>query len=106
MSWNRGLNHGLWVISLEDSSEKFLKIEAKPYDWSSDGRWVYAYDKSGKIEYLMIEVESGRSMPLSTIPFTIEGKTYHKIDNKPEIFVDYKTQSDVWVIENFDQIIK
>jgi serine/threonine protein kinase len=110
VSWNRQTNHGLWVISLEDSSEKFIKTEARPYDWSPDGKWVYAFDyKSGKIEYLMIEVESGKSksMPLSTIPFTIEGKTYHKdIDDKPEIFLTGKTQSDVWVIENFDRINK
>ena len=106
---------GVWVVSLEDSSEKLLRkgismypFIFEPLAWSSDGNWVYAYEESpGKKEYLMIEVESGKTRPMPIIPFTIEGKTYYKlIDDKPEIFVDAKTQSDVWVIQNFDQIIK
>jgi serine/threonine-protein kinase len=106
---------GIWVVSLEDSSEKLLRrgismypFIFEPLSWSSDGNWVFAYEESpGKTEYLMIEVESGKTKPPPIIPFTIEGKTYYKlIDGKPEIFVDKKTQSDVWVIENFDQIIK
>ena len=41
------------------------------------------------------------------MPFTIEGKIYYKVvGDKPEIFVDKKTNSDVWVVENFDQKIK
>ena len=55
----------------------------------------------------MIEVESGKTKALPEIPFTIDGETYHKlIDGKPEVFVAGKSQSDVWVIENFDQITK
>jgi Tol biopolymer transport system component len=110
VNWNRRPTPGLWVVSLEDSSEKFLggRSTRRPIGWSPDGKWVYAYDVMlGKTEYLMIEVESGQTNPLSTLPFTIEGKTYYKIaDDKAEIFVDEKIQSDVWVIENFDQIIK
>jgi Tol biopolymer transport system component len=109
--WNRPSARGLWVVFLDDFSEKPLfksLADVRTLGWSADGRWVYAYVvTSGEKEYLMIEVESGRAKPLPTIPFTIEGKTYHKvIDPKPEILIDAIKQSDVWVIENFDQIIK
>ena len=109
VSWNRRPTPGLWIISLDFSFEKFIGGKTLvPIGWSADGKWVYAYDGwQGKNNYLMIDVESGKIMPLPAIPFTIEGKTYLKvIDGTPEIFVDGKTQSDVWVIENFDKIIK
>ncbi len=106
--WNRRPSPGLWLISLEDSSDKFIRRNAIPIGWSLDGKWIYAGEaKPGKIEYLEIEVESGQTRILPTIPFTIEGETYYKrIDEKPEIFVIGRAQSDVWIIENFDQMIK
>jgi serine/threonine-protein kinase len=111
---SQGVYQGIWVVSLKDSSEKLIRrgISMYPFifaplSWSPDGKWVYAYEDSpGKTEYMMIEVESGKTKPTPMMLFTIEGKTYYKIiDDKPEIFVDKKRQSDVWVIENFDQII-
>jgi len=110
--WNRSPARGLYSVSVENFSEKFLYEMDLPslqtLGWSADGRWIYVYViKSGKMEYLMIEVESGQTTTLPTISFTIEGKTYYKvIDSNPEIIVNNKTQSDVWVIENFDRIIK
>jgi len=110
VNWNRQPTPGLWVISLDDSSEKFMggSRSRDPIGWSPDGRWVYARETtSAKTDYLMIDVESGQTKPLPILPFTIDGKTYFKVvDDKPGIFVDGKSQSDVWVIENFDQIIK
>jgi hypothetical protein len=44
---------------------------------------------------------------LPVIAFKIDGESKHKIINeKPEIFVDDKTLSDVWLVENFDPEIK
>jgi Tol biopolymer transport system component len=108
--WTRKPTGGVWIISFADRSEKLIRRtrEFFPIDWSPDGKWVnIKEEKSGKWEYLMIEVESGKTKPLPVIPFTIEGKTHYKvIDDKPDIIVDEKTQSDVWVIENFNQIIR
>jgi serine/threonine protein kinase len=110
--WNRQPTVGFYIISLEDFSEKLLRkgigTFPHPLSWSPDGKWVYASEvKSGKVEYLMIEVESGQTKPLPVISFTIEGETYNRlIDGKPEICEVVKTQSDVWVIDNFDRIIK
>jgi len=110
VQWNRPPGPGIWVISLEDRSEKFIKGEgdAYPFDWSPDGDWVYVYErKPGKSESLMVEVRSGKRKPPPIVPFTIEGRTYYKVINrKPEIHVVGKIQSDVWVIENFDKMIR
>ena len=112
VSWNRRPTPGLYLIYLEDFSDKLLHDSSAsfvwPLGWTPDGKWVCACEeKEGKTEYLLIEAESGKTKPMPTIPFTIEGKTYYKmVDGKPEIFVDEKTQSDVWVIENFDEINK
>jgi len=104
---------GLYIISLKDFSEKLLLEVFKGgypsfIGWSADGKWAHVeVHESGKTIYLGIEVESGQTKTLPTMPFTIEGKTYYKvIDSKPEIIEVTKKQSDVWVIENFDQIIK
>jgi len=106
-------HRGLWIISLEDSSKKFVGQQDQrlfPFGWSTDGKWLYAYEEdieTGKRRYFRGDTETGKVKPLPTIAFTIEGKTYYKAaDDKPEIFMDEKTHSDVWIIENFDQITK
>jgi Tol biopolymer transport system component len=102
--WTRAPAPGLWVISLADSAAKLIREWSLPFDWSPDGKWIYTYEqKSEKNKYLMIEAESGKTKPLPTIPYTIEGKTYHMlIGGQPEIRVVDRTLSDVWVVENFD----
>jgi len=105
--WNRKPKRGIWIISLEDFSQKFLyEGFVYPIGWSTDSNWVKAYDtNTGK--YLKIELDSGQVKELPVIPFTIEGKSMHKILNeKPEVFVGDKTLSDVWLVENFDPDIK
>ena len=109
VAWNRSPSHGLWVIFLEDSSEKPLKEGwLYPLGWSDDGEWIHAIvRKSGKEEYMKIELKSGQVEELPVIAFKIDGESKHKIINeKPEIFVDDKTLSDVWLVENFDPEIK
>jgi serine/threonine protein kinase len=101
------------VISIDALSERFGKLSIGPQlninnigyamDWSADGKWIYTEStKQGKVEHYQIELSSGRVKNLPTIPFTVEGKTYYMVDEKPRILVSIKTQSDVWVVENFD----
>ena len=101
---------GIYIISLADRTDKLIKSgDYQLFGWTADGKWLYAYGskKSGETGFLMIGVESGQTKPLPMLPFTIEGNAYYKlIDDKPEIFVVQRIQSDVWVIENFDRIIK
>jgi len=103
--WNRQVNPGLWIISMEDSSQKLLKEGAyNPIGWSDDGEWVHAVEeKAGREEYVKVELKSGRIKELPSIQFEIERYTYQKILNgKPEIFEVGKFISDAWMIENFD----
>jgi serine/threonine protein kinase len=105
--------HGLYIISLKDFSDKLLLDVPKGFypgllGWSTDGKWAYVeHNREGKTTFLGIEVASGRTKSLPTLQYMIEGKTYHKvIESQPEIIEDAKVQSDVWIIQNFDQIIK
>jgi TolB protein len=119
--WNRAGQDkdGLWVIYLEEYSEKLLNNRyLYPMAWSDDGMWVHAVEwKSWEYEpeqedrikedYIKIELENGHVTELPVIAFKIDGKTKYKIINdRPEIFVDSKVISDIWMIENFDPDIQ
>jgi Tol biopolymer transport system component len=110
-------SEGLQLISIDALSERLGKLSVGPplnikiigvaIDWSADGKWIYTESaKQGKVEHYQIELSSGKVKSLPTIPFTVEGKTYYMVDDKSRIFVSTKNQSDVWVMENFDQKIK
>jgi serine/threonine-protein kinase len=112
--WNKGPkpDWGLWVISLDDSSEVLLrKGDTSPIGWSSDGKWVYASEiVSGALNFLAISSENGQTKDLFTLPLSLEmGMVWspvNTVDGKHFVFSGRKTQSDVWIIENFDPEIK
>ncbi len=97
---------GLWIISRKDSSQKLLlKGFIFPLEWSEDGNWIYAInsDKTPP-EILMINSNTGLtkvvySMPSSEIYF-------EDVDITPSgkiiVCAIKETNSDVWMIENFD----
>jgi serine/threonine protein kinase/Tol biopolymer transport system component len=105
---------GLWVISLEDSSQVFLRKGALfPIEWSSDGKWIYVSESIlGTIKIIAVAPESKEAKTLFNLPFTLEkGQPYNfqvtmTSDAKRFVFPSLKTQSDVWAVENFDQTIK
>jgi len=106
LKWSRAPSDALWIIFLEDYSEKMIKMGdfLYPLGWSDDGEWVHVVDfESGKEEYLRIESKSGLVEELPVIQFTVEGRSRFKIlDGKPEVFVIRETLSDIWLVENFD----
>jgi len=113
----RSGSDALQLISIDALSKRIGKLGigpplnikniGVPMDWSADGKWLYIENiGQGKAEHYQIELASGRVESLPIIPFSVEGKNYYLIDNKPKIFVSLKTQSDVWVVENFDQKTK
>jgi serine/threonine protein kinase len=111
--WKKGpeTGSGIWVLSFDDSSEVILrKGNATPISWSADGKWVYAWEAvSGACNILAISSESGQAELLSTLPLSSDIGTvfrFHTVDGKRFIFSGRKSQSDVWVIENFDPEIK
>jgi Tol biopolymer transport system component len=105
---------GLWVISLEDSSQVFLrKGKLFPIRWSSDGKWVYASeDLPGAIKIASVAPESKDVRTLFSLPFTLEKglplpyQVTMTPDAKTFIFPVQRIQSDVWAVENFDQLTK
>jgi Tol biopolymer transport system component len=103
--WDKVIN-GLWVISLEDSTQNLI-MEGRlfPLNWSQDGKTIYAFEYQST-RVLAVSVKDGFAMEHIKIPFngvnainddmdiTSDGKTI--ICTVPEI------NSDVWMIENFD----
>jgi len=103
---------GLWLVSLKDSSPVLLhkRSALHPIEWSADGKWIYAWDLLKKpIEILMIPVNGGKPKTLVTLPF-------ENIDRPDDITMtpDGKrlvcavaiSQSDIWMMENFDPAVE
>jgi Tol biopolymer transport system component len=99
----------LWMISLEDASQFFLyKGNYWPIGWSSDGKWIHAIEL-GKSEIIKIPMEGGEAKTVITLPFAGELFSLSfapyismTVDGKRFVCTVYETQSDVWVVENFD----
>ncbi len=98
---------GLWKISKKDSSSKLLlRGNIIPLNWSKDGKWIYAIDYNiTPTKILMISAITGVTKLLYTLP---PGKIYWggDIDITPDgktiVCAVQETNSDVWMIENFD----
>jgi len=103
---------GIWVLSLDGSSEVMLrKGSAIPIAWSKDGKWIYAWEPiGGGANVLAISPDNGLGEVLFTLPLSKEiGRPILRpdtIDGRRFVFEGSKSQSDVWVIENFDPEIK
>ncbi|UCE18563.1 MAG: PD40 domain-containing protein, partial [Gemmatimonadota bacterium] len=114
--WNRWemktSRRGLWIISLEDTSQNLLHSEAPsvPLAWSTDGKWIY-FCKSFNwpdcsSDILMISSSGGEVKTFMTLPF--KNITYISMHpgKKKMVCSVIETQSDVWLIENFDPEVK
>ena len=111
--WNRGLHQskrGLWVVSRRDSSQKFLlKGGVYPLKWSEDNKWIYAiFDKSPP-EIIKISLNKELVKVIYTLPFD-KIDPYADIDitsdGKTIVCAIQETNSDVWMIENFDSDVE
>jgi serine/threonine protein kinase len=115
--WNRRPTRGLWMISLEDSSQVLLHSGyISPIEWSSDGNWIYGSYISFALfgwdanilspKILMIPVSGGQAKEFVTL--SLENITGISMDSDKKKFVCavLETQSDVWLMENFDPEVK
>ncbi len=102
---------GVWLVSLEDSLQVLIsKGDLAPIEWSTDGKWIYAWNILKKpVEILMVPVNGGKPKTLVTLPFDhIESQIGNgngismTPDGKRIVCVVVETQSDVWMMENFD----
>ncbi|MGH7451345.1 MAG: TolB family protein [bacterium] len=101
----------LWIISLEDALQTLLyKGTYFPIRWSADGKWIYAR-KGGTLKIVKIPVEGGEAREVVTLPFKnqpLGDEAYVSMtpDGKRFVCRAYETQSDVWMMENFDPEVK
>jgi serine/threonine-protein kinase len=105
---------GISVFNLEDESRIDLNVgTCDPIAWSSDGEWIYASDfESDDVRILKIFLRSGESelvFALSSSPLRGRAIPYQvrmSPDEKHFVFPANRSQSDVWLIENFDPEIE
>jgi TolB protein len=108
ISWNQqpGDREGVWVISMEDHSERLLYPGAYiPLGWSPDGDSVYAesYDDGQKEIFRIPLRDSKQTKSVITTAGALEpyqgavSPDGHKI-----IFALIEEKSDVWIMQNFD----
>ncbi len=101
--WNR-IQRGLWVISLQNSAQVLLcPGYIKPIVWSSDGTSVYAYHNYKPSEIIMIPVGGGKTKTFLNLPIEYAGFTFDMYpDGKKIVCAVGESQSDAWLMENFD----
>ena len=105
--WNRKIERGLWVISRKDSSQKLiLKGDIYPLKWSVDSKWIYAINTDETPpDILKISSSTRYTKLIYTLPpGKITGSLDIDITPDGKIIVcdQAETNSDVWMIENFD----
>ena len=102
------------ISDLEDESLVDLyEGNFDPIGWSSDNEWVYISDyESEDVRILKISLRSGESellFALSSSPLrgnSISFQVRMSPDEKHFVFPANRSQSDVWMIENFDPEIE
>jgi Tol biopolymer transport system component/tRNA A-37 threonylcarbamoyl transferase component Bud32 len=99
--WNRWGMLGIWLISLDDSTQVLLAEDGSPVGWSEDGRSVYARDDYGV--FRRFPVAGGEAV---VVPEPELDDAYCEPYERPEGLVwvcrEGESFSDVWMIENFD----
>ena len=118
MYWNRYIANysetpSVWLISLKDSSQTLLcKGLIVPIEWSADGKWIYGWNPIEKpIKLVRVPATGGSATTLVTLPFE-EVKFIESIgismtpDGRSIVCAVAETQSDVWLMENFDPDVK
>jgi Tol biopolymer transport system component len=101
--WERPDGIGLWVITPEKYSEKFLSPNYHPFGWSPDGAFIYAHNPGGP-EIVRIGLGDSKqpksviSMPgfLSFTSSTISP------DGRKIVATVGEGKSDVWLMNGFD----
>jgi Tol biopolymer transport system component len=107
--WNRKgrAMDGIWVISLEDSSQTFLyRTDGDPIRWSADGKWIYVLDglaaETKGAQIIRIPAAGGEPEAVVTLPFENVYPVSMTSDGSRIVCNVSETQSDVWLMENFD----
>ena len=109
MACNRPAGQGLWVTSLEDSSETFLAPTLYPVGWSPDGAWIYAKEwnkKGGISDLVMVPARGGDPELFMNLPLDGVSEISIAPDGKYVVCNVSEYRSDVWLMENFDPEVR
>jgi serine/threonine-protein kinase len=105
----RAMGPGLWIISLNDGTTKFLfgGPEIIPIGWSADGRWVYAR-ANGSREVVKVEVGSAKVDTVVAVPFDAMTISMDCMDfDGKQLVVNVADRLvDIWLLENFDRAVR
>ena len=110
--WNRPPKAGIYIIPLvgsvpyEQRSRQLSVGMQGPIGWSSDGKQIYAVEYGKQDTIFAIPAEKGDPRTVVTLPLPVD----RTVDYGPTITPDGRrvaymvseSQSDVWMIENFD----
>ena len=111
--WSRAdeADTGLWLISLEDSSQTLsCKGDLWPLEWPRDGNWMYVSNfVETPTKIFKIPASGGEPKTVVTLPF--EGKVaFYELamtpDGRSVVCAVSESVSDVWLMENFDPEVK
>ena len=100
--WNRPRSGaGVWVISLEDSSQVMLRVGwTYQYGWSEDGESIYVRESD---EFRLVPLAGGAGTVAAHVPFEDANCTpVERPTGLTLVCMVSEATSDVWIMENFD----
>jgi Tol biopolymer transport system component/DNA-binding winged helix-turn-helix (wHTH) protein len=104
--WNRR-PRGIWVISLDGSSEFLVHEVARggsywPLGWSPDGNWIYISKLGDEGRILKLPVTGGEPSMVANLPYDNIWYLSMAPDGKKFVFTVHEEKRDVWLVEDFD----
>jgi serine/threonine protein kinase/DNA-binding SARP family transcriptional activator len=99
--WNRKPQRGVWLISMQDSSQALLSPgQAHPLGWSADGTSLYVAN-GRRIE--VVSLPGGRTVRVIDIPYPAQFcRAVERPSGLKLACLVTETVSDVWMLQNFD----
>jgi Tol biopolymer transport system component len=112
--WDRdGLEFdGIWTRSLVDGQTRFIaNFDAYIFGWSPDGEWIYFHHmgEDGLLRIARVHLESVDVQTMAVLQWDIPN-SYNWVDLAPDaswaVIEKETSQTDVWVVDNFDPYAK
>jgi Tol biopolymer transport system component len=107
-----GSEMGLWLFSADGRShQKLVEGLVYPVGWSADGRWIYVWWRPDRTQPTRtcigrVSANGGTPEPFLDMPPESPRERYDGIQITPDgrtvLFMKRETQSDAWLVENFD----